>query len=99
MKYKIIECDMARPSAQSITVPLNSQYGVAVRVKENGTSVTVPTGGLKVGGFSPTETISDMSLFKFSSGTIPKTNSMNVEVALPSTVEQDIDTTHTYTAM
>lgn len=99
MKYKIIECDLARPSAQSITVPLNSQYGIAVRVKENGTSVAVPTGGLKVGGFSPTETISDLSLFKFNSGARQKTSAMDVKVNLPPTVKQNIETSKTYNAI
>ena len=50
MKYKTLRYDMNRPVAQRITEPLNSAYGVAVKVYKDGKKVDVNTDELSVNG-------------------------------------------------
>lgn len=45
-KYCTIECDYNYPGAKALTVPLESDYGVAVKMKRNG---EVLTSGILVG--------------------------------------------------
>lgn len=50
MKYQILEYNANGPTPQQITVPLNSAYGVAVKVYKDGEEVDVKPGELSVGG-------------------------------------------------
>lgn len=51
-KYFTIECDYNYPSAKVLTVPLESNYGVAVKMKRNGEVLTseILVGGVAASG-------------------------------------------------
>lgn len=64
MRYYKLEYDMNRPSTKSLSVPTNSDYGVAVKVYRDGELVN---GDLSVGGLSAT-TKGDWKLVELSCG-------------------------------
>ena len=41
MKYKVIEFNVNKPSLKQVTEPLNSQYGLAIKVLKNDTVLPV----------------------------------------------------------
>lgn len=65
MEYKTITFDANRPSPQQITEPLNSVYGVAVKVYKDGQPVSAD---LSVGGTACTEGPDGAKLAELSSG-------------------------------
>ena len=65
MEYKTLRYDMNRPVAQRITEPLNSAYGVAVKVYRDGQPVSAD---LSVGGTACTEGPGGWKLAELSSG-------------------------------
>ena len=78
MKYSTLEYDMNRPSIKVINVPLDSDYGVAVKVFKDGQLIQP---NLSVGGYTPTGTRADWQLFELSSGSEPCKKLMEVQAA------------------
>ena len=65
MEYKTITFDANRPSPRQITEPLNSVYGVAVKVYKDGQPVSAD---LSVGGIAADDGPDGMKLVELSSG-------------------------------
>lgn len=78
MKYSTLEYDMNRPSIKVINVPLDSDYGVAVKVFKDGQLIQP---SLSVGGEQATGTRADWQLFELSSGSVPCKKLMEVKAA------------------
>ena len=76
MKYATIEYDFNRPSNKVLKEPLDSDYGIAVRVWKDGELVE---GDLSVGGISATTTTDTWKLFDLSTGSIPCTKNHEIE--------------------
>ena len=76
MKYATIEYDFNRPSNKVLKEPLDSDYGIAVRVWKDGELVE---GDLSVGGNSATTTSDTWQLFDLSTGSTPCTKNYEVE--------------------
>ena len=79
MKYSTLEYDMNRPSTKVINVPLDSDYGIAVKVFKDGQLIQP---SLIVGGQEQlTGTRADWQLFELSSGSVPCKKLMEVQAA------------------
>lgn len=78
MKYSTLEYDMNRPSTKVINVPLDSDYGLAVKVFKDG---QLMQSSLSVGGEQATGTRADWQLFELSSGSTTCKKLMEVQAA------------------
>lgn len=79
MKYSTLEYDMNRPSTKVINVPLDSDYGLAVKVFKDGQLIQP---SLSVGGQEQaTGTREDWQLFELSSGSVPCNKLIDVQAA------------------
>jgi hypothetical protein len=86
MKYYKLEYDMNRPSVKGISVPTDSDYGVAVKVYRNNQLLT---GDISVGGLSATEGSGNWKLVELESGSTATTGKLDVDFHKPSTLEGD----------
>ena len=86
MKYYKLEYDMNRPSVKGISVPTDSDYGVAVKVYRNN---QLMTGDISVGGLSATEGSGNWQLVELESGSTATTGKLDVDFHKPSTLEGD----------
>ena len=77
---------MNRPSVKGISVPTDSDYGVAVKVYRNGELVD---GDISVGGLSATEGSGNWKLVELESGSTATTGKLDVDFHKPSTLEGD----------
>lgn len=75
MEYKSIAFDMNKPIVQQIKVPLNSAYGVAVKVYKDGQLVSAD---LSVDGIAASDGPNGMKLVELSSGDIQTMKKLNV---------------------
>lgn len=76
MKYKTVEFDANCPTPRQVTEPLNSAYGVAVKVKENGQYVDC---ALSVDGLSAARGPDGWLLAELSTGSAPATKELCVK--------------------
>lgn len=76
MKYATIEYDFNRPTNKVLKEPLDSDYGIAVRILKDGELVE---GDLSVGGNSATTTTDTWQLFDLSTGSTPCTKNYEVK--------------------
>ena len=68
MKYKTLEYNMNYPCLKKVVEPLESTYGLAIKVwKDN----SIVDAGISVGGLSATSTKNGWQLFELSSGSVP----------------------------
>ena len=84
MKYKTLRYDMNRPVAQQITEPLNSAYGVAVKVYRDWQPVSAD---LSVGGVACTEGPGGWKLAELSSGNAETMKTLDVTAYKEAEVE------------
>ena len=77
MKYATIEYDFNRPSNKVLKEPLDSDYGIAVRILKDGELVE---GDLSVDGISATTTTDTWQLFDLSTGSTPCTKNYTVGI-------------------
>lgn len=75
MTYKTVEFDANYPAPRQVTEPLNSTYGVAVKVKENGQYIDC---ALSVDGLSAARGPDGWLLAEFSTGSAPATKELGV---------------------
>ena len=68
MKYYKLDYDMNTPSVRQVSVPDNSDYGVAVKVFKDGKRVDAQLGEIMIGETSATSTTDGYSLFDLESG-------------------------------
>ena len=80
MTYQILDYNMNEPSTKRITVPLRSNYGVGIRVSENGHALSVDPSQIAVNGISATTKMFDVCLCDLSSGTEPCQKAYDVTV-------------------
>lgn len=66
MKYQTIVFDINKPTLKQVKVPLESDYGVAVKVKKNGQYVEDAT--VTLDGEQPSGAYNGWSLFQLSAG-------------------------------
>lgn len=71
MKYYKLNYDANRPSTKQITVPTNSDYGVAVKVEKDGEFVE--NAGITVGGKEAQDLVAGWKTVELSSGSTPTT--------------------------
>lgn len=95
MKYKTITFDANRPIPQQITEPLNSDYGVAVKVYKDGLLVDAD---LSVDGVACVEGFDGWKLAELSSGNVQTMKTIDVELDAPPTAREEISTENTYAA-
>ena len=88
MKYKALTFDTNKPIAQQITEPLNSDYGVAVKVYKDGQLVDVD---LSVDGVACVEGFDGWKLAELSSEGTPTLKTLDVEVCKEPTVYKEIN--------
>lgn len=88
MKYATIEYDFNRPSNKVLKEPLDSDYGIAVRVWKDGELVD---GDLSVGGNSATTTTDTWQLFDLSTGSTPCTKNYTVGIDKSDTFSVEIE--------
>ena len=99
MTYQILDYSMNEPSTKRITVPLRSDYGLGIRVSENGQTLSLDPKQIAVNGISATTKMFDVHLCDLSSGTEPCQKEYDVTVngqpaptqlsALPVSFEND----------
>ena len=75
MEYKSIAFDMNKPIAQQITEPLNSVYGVAVKVYKDGEYADAD---ITVDGKTAEELVDGWKAVELSSGSVPATKALDV---------------------
>lgn len=69
MKYKTLEYNMNYPFLKQVTEPLDSTYGLAVRIVKNGQVMPLPgQGDIVVDGQDGVGTQGTWQLFELSSG-------------------------------
>ena len=95
MNYKALTFDMNKPIPQQITEPLNSDYGVAVKVYKDGQLIDAD---LSVDGVACEEGFDGWKLAELQSGNVETMKTVEVEVEAHSTACEDISTDNTYTA-
>lgn len=87
MKYKTVTFDANRPIPQQITEPLNSNYGVAVKVYKDGQLVDAD---LSVDGKNAKELVDGWKAVELSSGTFPATKTLDVELEAAPTTQVEV---------
>lgn len=80
MQYKTITFDANRPVAKQITEPLNSAYGVAVKVYKDGQKVNVKTNELSINGQTASGQQNGFNIFELSSGSNAGMTNFDVDV-------------------
>lgn len=80
MNYYTIDYDVNRPMANQITVPMNSEYGIGVRVIRDNEPVNLEMGELSVNGISATSQVNGYNLYELSSGNGTGMNLIDVDV-------------------
>ena len=78
---------MNQPTVKQITVPLNSTFGVAVKVTKDGEAAEIAKDELSVGGLSAVSQIDGYNIYELSSGDAGQMSRINVEVDKPATVQ------------
>lgn len=78
--YITVDYDIAQPSNKVVAVPLDSDYNLAVRVFKDGEQVELSGTELLVDEQQATEVANGYSLFELSTGSIPCTKELAVEV-------------------
>ena len=72
MTYKTLEYNMNYPFFKQVTVPLESTYGIAVRIVKNGQVLPLlAQDDIVVNGQSGVGTQGTWQLFELSSGSVP----------------------------
>lgn len=94
MKYKALTFDANYPTLQAITEPLNSDYGVAVKVYKDGQLVDAD---LSVDGVACVEGFDGWKLCELTTNSEEGTKKINVAVDKQPTVYAELDTTKTMT--
>jgi len=94
MKYKTLTFDANRPIPQQITEPLNSDYGVAVKVYKDGQLVDAD---LSVDGVACVEGFDGWKLCELTTNREEGTKKINVAVEKQPTVYAELNTTKTKT--
>ena len=92
MKYKALTFDANRPIPQQITEPLNSDYGVAVKVYKDGQLVDAD---LSVDGVACVEGFDGWKLCELTTNREEGTKKINVAVEKQPTVYAELNTTKT----
>ena len=95
MTYKTLRYDMSRPSTRQITEPLNSVYGVAVKVYRDWQPVSAD---LSVGGTACVDGRGGWKFAELSSGNSKATKELDVEFSAPPTARAELSTDYTYSA-
>lgn len=80
MNYYTIDYDVNRPMANQMTVPMNSEYGIGVRVIKDNEPVNLEMGELSVNGMSATSQVNGYNLYELSSGNDTGMNTLDVAV-------------------
>lgn len=84
MKYQTLEYNMNSPCLLQVVEPLDSTYGLAVRVVKNGQVMPLlDQGDIFVDGQSGVGTRGTWQLFELSSGSEPQAKMLPVEVHAP----------------
>ena len=79
-EYQVLEYDMNSPRDKAVSVPLDSVYGLAVKVIKDGAPVELSCSELSVGDHAGEGEADGYSLFVLSSGSEPCTKQLDVEV-------------------
>ena len=81
MTYKTLEYDMNSPCLKQVVEPLDSAYGLAIRVVKDGQVVPLHSqGDIVVDGQDSVRLKGTWQLFELSSGSEPQTKTLSVEV-------------------
>ena len=93
MKYYKAEFDANRKSSKRVTVPLNSRYGVAVKVRVNGEDLSFKDGELKIVDgareLSASGEIAGYTTFKLDSGSEAKQRELRVSACIDSNLNYE----------
>ena len=92
MKVQTLDYNLNQPMAKQITVPLNSTFGVAVKVTKDGEAADIAMDELSVGGLTAVSQVDGYNIYELSSGDAGQMNSLNVDVDKPATVQAESDT-------
>lgn len=79
-EYITVNYDVNRPSNKVVSVPLDSQYGLAVKVYKDGHQAELSSSQISVDGQYSSGTLRGYHLFELSSGSIPCVNQFDVVV-------------------
>lgn len=91
MKYSTIVLDANKPTLNEITVPLNSQYGVALAVKKNGAIIYPTEGFITIDSEAGFDTLNDWTQFQFESGNVPRIYKKTVVAHKENTAKLEIN--------
>lgn len=80
MKYFTLDYNMNAPTPKCIKVPVNSEYGVAVKVYKDGQKVNVKTDELSVNGQTASGQQNGFNIFELSSGSNAGMTNFDVDV-------------------
>lgn len=84
MKYQTLEYNMNSPCLLQVVEPLDSTYGLAVRVVKNGQVMPLlDQGDIFVDGQSGVGTRGTWQLFELSSGSEPQAKMLSVDALVP----------------
>lgn len=81
MKYTILNYDMNTPIMNQITTPLNSSFGVAVKVIKDGQPLSLALSDVVVGGKQATDSSNGYVLAELSSGSTPSIFRADVSIS------------------
>lgn len=90
MKYQTIVFDINKPTLKQVKVPLESDYGVAVKVYKDGQPVSAD---LSVGSVACTEGPNGWKLAELSSGNTPTTKYLPVEASKAPSMSASVSAT------
>lgn len=71
MKYTILNYDMNTPIMNQITAPLNSSFGVAVKVTKDGEALALTSSDVTIGGAPGVDVRNGYVLVDLSTGNTP----------------------------
>lgn len=91
MKYFTIDHDMNRPMPNQINVPLNSEYGIGVRVFKNEQPIELGMDELSVNGMSAVTQVGGYNLYELSSGDVQTMKTVDVDVTKAPTLYKEFN--------
>lgn len=98
MNYYTIDYDVNRPMANQMTVPMNSEYGIGVRIIKDNEPMNLEMGELSVNGISATSQVNGYNLYELSSGNDTGTNTLEVEASKLPIIDTTLTQSTRYTS-
>lgn len=81
MKYQILEYNANQPIMKQLTVPLESEFGIAVKVTKDGEQLELSSSDVTVGGIQASDVRGGYVLADLSSGSAPSLYRADISIS------------------